>query len=210
MQAPGAQCALAAQPPGAPSACGHRPVACCEAERAQCWLPHATPPWHPPCLHAATMDCSPSGCSCWDTLSADLEAIPLVLAVSGVNGAALQKAVAAAAKSGAAARRVTVVTSASVTSAFSGTSMATPHVSGVAARVWANYPNCPAAVLRKALEKSAKPIGGMKYGERTPEFGHGLVQTEGAYDWLAKQPCAKNPSGAKRAAKKPTPATPKA
>jgi subtilisin family serine protease len=44
---------------------------------------------------------------------------------------------------------VQVKTTATVESVFSGTSMATPHVSAVAARVWAHYPGCKANVIRQ-------------------------------------------------------------
>ena len=42
---------------------------------------------------------------------------------------------------------------------YSGTSMATPHVSGVAALVWSYFPACSAAQIRDSLDKSAQDLG---------------------------------------------------
>jgi serine protease len=53
-----------------------------------------------------------------------------------------------------------------------GTSMATPHVSGVAALVWALAPNASAAMVRNALEQGAKDIGGPGFDT---VFGFGVV-----------------------------------
>lgn len=68
--------------------------------------------------------------------------------------------------------------------------MAVPHVSGGLARLWADYPYCPASVLRSAIEQTAQDLGPTG---RDPMFGHGLLQLEAAYDYLARQPCAKGP-----------------
>lgn len=73
---------------------------------------------------------------------------------------------------------------------LSGTSMAVPHVSGGIARIWAAYPYCPASVLRTAVESTAKDLGPKG---KDIMFGHGLLQLEAAFDYLAKQPCAKGP-----------------
>jgi serine protease len=71
---------------------------------------------------------------------------------------------------------------------LSGTSMAVPHVTGAIARVWAVYPNCPANIVRAAFEQTAKDLGPKG---KDVQFGHGLVQAEAAFDYLARQPCAK-------------------
>jgi subtilisin family serine protease len=71
---------------------------------------------------------------------------------------------------------------------LSGTSMAVPHVTGAIARVWAVYPNCPASTVRAAFEQTAKDLGPKG---KDVQFGHGLVQAEAAFDYLARQPCAK-------------------
>lgn len=56
---------------------------------------------------------------------------------------------------------------------MSGTSMAAPHVTGVASIVWSKRPTLSAAQVRGLLESSAKDLGadGKDY-----EYGYGLVQ----------------------------------
>jgi subtilisin family serine protease len=71
---------------------------------------------------------------------------------------------------------------------FDGTSMATPHVSGVAALVWSYFPECTAAELRASLEKSALDIGDPGRDDKT---GYGLVQARAAHDRIAKRGCGK-------------------
>lgn len=66
--------------------------------------------------------------------------------------------------------------------AWSGTSMATPHVSGVAALVWSNYPSCTNAQVRKAMAKSAKD-GGTE--GRDNHYGYGIVKAKAMYDLFA-------------------------
>ena len=56
--------------------------------------------------------------------------------------------------------------------AKSGTSMATPHVSGLAALYMEQYPEKSAREIWELLEKNAKPISGLKYRD----IGHGLIQ----------------------------------
>ena len=50
---------------------------------------------------------------------------------------------------------------------WSGTSMATPHVSGVAALVWANEPNLTAFELKQRLLQTSRPIAGLKGKTKT-------------------------------------------
>lgn len=50
---------------------------------------------------------------------------------------------------------------------WSGTSMATPHVSGVAALLWANEENLTAAEIKQRLNATAKPIAGLRGKTRT-------------------------------------------
>ncbi|MBI3156409.1 MAG: S8 family serine peptidase [Burkholderiales bacterium] len=69
---------------------------------------------------------------------------------------------------------------------FSGTSMATPHVSGVAALVWSQHPQCSAAQIRATLRLSAMDLGP---GGRDDEFGHGLVQAKAAVDRITTNGC---------------------
>jgi serine protease len=69
----------------------------------------------------------------------------------------------------------------------SGTSMACPHVAGVAAEVWARFPDCTNAQIRNVLLRSAKPIGEEEGCNRG--YGWGLVQAKAAYDLLASEGC---------------------
>lgn len=68
----------------------------------------------------------------------------------------------------------------------SGTSMATPHVSGVAALVWSNHKQCSNKEIRNALKQSAYDLGapGADYFS-----GAGLVQARAAMEYLAVNPC---------------------
>ncbi len=56
----------------------------------------------------------------------------------------------------------------------SGTSMATPHVAGLAAIVLSKRPTLGVAALQAILERSAIPLGPLN------QFGHGLVQADRA------------------------------
>lgn len=77
---------------------------------------------------------------------------------------------------------------------YTGTSMATPHVCGVAALVWSHYPKMTAAEIRHALETSAEDLGA---AGRDDYFGHGLVNAKGALEVLqalAPIPVSKTPT----------------
>jgi serine protease len=65
--------------------------------------------------------------------------------------------------------------------AYSGTSMATPHVSGVAALVWSYNPAWTNAQIRDALQQSAEDLGATG---RDNSYGYGLVQAKAALDYL--------------------------
>ena len=69
----------------------------------------------------------------------------------------------------------------------SGPSMAAPHVTGVAARVWADFPKCTSFDLRRALEQGAKNVGPVG---KDIASGYGLVDLNGAYSALQQMPCA--------------------
>ena len=69
---------------------------------------------------------------------------------------------------------------------WNGTSMATPHVSGVAALVWSNHTNCTADQIRNVLNVSAEDLGA---AGRDNYYGHGLVQAKAASDLIAAQGC---------------------
>jgi len=61
-----------------------------------------------------------------------------------------------------------------------GTSMATPHVAGIAALLLQAKPSATAAEIQAALLKSCKPIN----GEPPLRYGHGVVQPEEALKLL--------------------------
>ena len=65
---------------------------------------------------------------------------------------------------------------------MSGTSMATPHVAGVAALLWSIAPSATAADIRNALFSSAHDLGDAGYDLH---FGHGLVDALDAAKTLA-------------------------
>lgn len=70
---------------------------------------------------------------------------------------------------------------------MSGTSMASPHVAGVAALVWSHYPQCTNAQIRSALAATAEDLG---TAGRDTSYGFGLVQAKAAVDYLAQFGCA--------------------
>ena len=63
-----------------------------------------------------------------------------------------------------------------------GTSMATPHVSGVSGLVWSFFPKCSNAEVRQALTATAMPANG-------DGAGAGIVQAKAAVDYLYSHPC---------------------
>ncbi|MEO3864319.1 S8 family serine peptidase [Rheinheimera fenheensis] len=70
---------------------------------------------------------------------------------------------------------------------MSGTSMASPHVAGVAALVWSHYPQCTNTQIRSALAATAEDLGSEG---RDTSYGFGLVQAKAAVDYLAQYGCA--------------------
>ncbi len=69
---------------------------------------------------------------------------------------------------------------------LNGTSMATPHVSAVAALVWSYFPACSGEDIRSALDKSALDLG---TPGRDIEYGYGLVQAQSAFKRLKDSGC---------------------
>jgi serine protease len=65
--------------------------------------------------------------------------------------------------------------------AWDGTSMATPHVSGVAALLWSAYPSLSNADIRDAMDATALDLGA---AGRDNAYGYGLVQAKAALDSL--------------------------
>ena len=65
---------------------------------------------------------------------------------------------------------------------WNGTSMATPHVAGVAALVWSHYTSCTSGEIRQAINKSAEDRGS---AGRDNSYGHGIVKAKAMFDMLA-------------------------
>jgi len=65
--------------------------------------------------------------------------------------------------------------------AWSGTSMATPHVAGVAGLLWLHFPECKNYQIREAMLRTAKDINSDSKPGCDNEFGHGMVQAKDAY-----------------------------
>jgi subtilisin family serine protease len=72
---------------------------------------------------------------------------------------------------------------------YDGTSMATPHVSGVAALVWSNALGRTNAELRAALQATAEDMGPVGLDNA---YGYGLVQAEAALGYLGGSTPAPN------------------
>ncbi|WP_374673236.1 S8 family serine peptidase [Ideonella sp.] len=69
---------------------------------------------------------------------------------------------------------------------YDGTSMATPHVSAVAALVWSYFPTCTGEQIRQSLNKSAKDLD---VAGRDSKTGYGLVQALAAKKRITAQGC---------------------
>lgn len=112
------------------------------------------------------------------TLGTTVTSIPSVTA-SDTEGAALKVQL---------GQSASVNVTASNHAFFDGTSMATPHVSAVAALVWALHPGCSASQLRSSLNLSAQDLGA---AGRDNKFGHGLVQAKAAVDRISALGCGR-------------------
>jgi serine protease len=65
--------------------------------------------------------------------------------------------------------------------AWDGTSMATPHVAGVAALIWSHVPNKSNAEIRQALQATAEDLGA---AGKDNSFGYGLIRACAALQYL--------------------------
>ncbi len=94
--------------------------------------------------------------------------------VSGTDGTALMAALGSS---------VTLTLQPGDYAHYDGTSMATPHVAGVAALVWGQPTllGCTKAEVRSALENTALDLGA---SGRDDSYGHGLIQAKAAIDSL--------------------------
>ncbi|MFC5514071.1 S8 family serine peptidase [Massilia jejuensis] len=112
------------------------------------------------------------------TLGTTVTAIPSLTA-SQADGAAMKTQL---------GQSATVAVKAASYAYYDGTSMATPHVSAVAALVWSHFPRCTAAELRASLNASAQDLGPLG---RDTRYGYGLVQAKAAYDRIKSLGCGK-------------------
>ena len=69
---------------------------------------------------------------------------------------------------------------------MTGTSMATPAVSGIAALVWSNHNNCTGTEIRDALKATAEDGG---TSGKDVHFGYGIVKAKAANDYLTANGC---------------------
>lgn len=112
------------------------------------------------------------------TLGTTVTSIPTVTA-SDSEGAAMKNQL---------GQTASLAVSATSYAYYDGTSMATPHVSAVAALVWSYFPQCTGAQLRTSLNNSAEDLGA---AGRDTKYGHGLVRAKAAYDRIAALGCGK-------------------
>jgi len=71
---------------------------------------------------------------------------------------------------------------------YDGTSMATPHVSGVAALAWSYNPKCANNVVRSILQTTTMPLP-TPTSPRNDQFGYGLVQATSAIAKITTTGC---------------------
>merc|ERR1711923_633031 len=72
---------------------------------------------------------------------------------------------------------------------YSGTSMATPHVAGVAGLLRMFFPDCRAFQIRNAMIATAKDKGESGCDVK---YGHGIVQAKVAFEYLEANECDPN------------------
>jgi len=69
---------------------------------------------------------------------------------------------------------------------MSGTSMATPAVSGMAALIWSNHSSCTGTDIRNAIKETATGLG----DRVNDKFGYGIVKAAAADAYLTTHGCA--------------------
>jgi len=89
---------------------------------------------------------------------------------------------------------------------FDGTSMATPHVAGVAALVWSEHLDCSAPQIRAVLAATAEDLGDMG---RDNAYGFGLIQAKAASDFITANGCDGASGGGDTGGEKPCRGGPK-
>lgn len=117
----------------------------------------------------------------------------LLTGTLGTTGSTSIPTVGAAQESSAsllAAAQASIVIGASDYDYFSGTSMATPTTSGVAALVWSNHPGCSNEDIRDALKATAEDQGAPG---RDDYYGYGIIKAKAASDFLSAQGCGGTP-----------------
>ena len=117
----------------------------------------------------------------------------LLTGTLGTTGSTSIPTVGAAQESSAsllAAGQASIVIGASDYDYLSGTSMATPTTSGVAALVWSNHPGCSNEEIRDALKATAEDQGTVG---RDDYYGYGIIKAKAASDLLSAQGCGGTP-----------------
>jgi len=72
---------------------------------------------------------------------------------------------------------------------WSGTSMATPHVAGVAGLLWMHFPECENYQIRNVLLATTEALGSNGCDDY---YGFGVVRAKAAYELLSKGNCGGN------------------
>jgi serine protease len=82
---------------------------------------------------------------------------------------------------------ITLISSTSSSYSYmTGTSMAAPHVAGIAALVWSWHPDCTNQEIRSALLDTARDVGGDGWDQSS---GYGIIQARAALDHLDEHGC---------------------